>query len=324
MNSNRYAKSFVFVFLIILAIAVARWILLVNVQYSYMDGEFPYWMQQKDYVHTKNDKSEVLFMGDSRMKAGIIPERICDNAYNLAVGGGVAIEAYYSLLDYLKYHPKPKIVVMGFAAFHYQDHGEFETRNLYFHYLSSKNQLAAQFVLYKLGQVDFQGLKSKIIDTLKYNLLFPQKYSAACIKSKFKREKNNRTMFQKNADAKGHMYFGLKERDDNLNPETKRKKFYVNARENYYLHKIIDLCQKNEIPLFIEQLPMNTPSWNKINENGFYADYRAYMESVMKETGVPVELEIPCYDVECFGDSSHMNSRGAEKFSSEIKGKYQL
>ncbi|MBQ9283287.1 MAG: hypothetical protein IJ207_14000 [Treponema sp.] len=41
MNSNRYAKSFVFVFLIILAIAVARWILLVNVQYSYMDGEFP-------------------------------------------------------------------------------------------------------------------------------------------------------------------------------------------------------------------------------------------------------------------------------------------
>ncbi|MBP3772680.1 MAG: hypothetical protein J6I53_08325 [Treponema sp.] len=321
MNSNRYAKSFVFVFLIILAIAVARWILLVNVQYSYMDGEFPYWMQQKDYVHTKNDKSEVLFMGDSRMKAGIIPERICDNAYNLAVGGGSMVEMYYSLKGYLKNHPEPEMVVLGFAAYHYAREYQFESRNLYFHFLPLEYQIEAQIEKYISGQ---PGLKNKLIDTMKYDLFFPQKYSAACINSKFKREKHNRTLFQTNAAAKGHMYFGKNEKDERLNQETSFRGFNVNPHLDNYLHKIIDLCQKNEIPLFIEQLPMNTPSWNKINENGFYADYRAYMESVMKEMGIPVELEIPCYDVECFGDSSHMNSRGAEKFSSEIKEKYQL
>ena len=264
MNSNRYAKSFVALFLIVAAIAVFRWMLLWNVPYTYMDGEFPFWMQQKDYVRSKGEKPEVIFLGDSRMKAGIIPAKLCDNAYNLAVGGGTTVEMYYSLKNYLKFHPKPKMVVMGFGGFHYQWEDCFEGRTLYFHFLPLKNQLETLFVGYRKCGWDFSTFKAKILDTLKYSLLFPQKYSAACINSKFKREEYNRALFENNAAAKGHMYFGRNERADGLNQEANAQTFAVNPRIEQYLHRIIALCKENDIPLVIEQLPMNTPSWNKI------------------------------------------------------------
>ena len=311
-------------FLIVAAVAVFRWMLLWNVPYTYMDGEFPFWMQQKDYVHTKGEKPEVIFLGDSRMKAGIIPAELCGNAYNLAVGGGTTVEMYYSLGDYLKFHPKPKMVVMGFGGFHYQWEDCFEGRTLYFHFLPLKNQLEAQFVGYRKCGWDFSTFKAKILDTLKYSLLFPQKYSAACINSKFKREKYNRALFENNAAAKGHMYFGMNEKDDGLNQEAYAQTFAVNPRIERYLRRIIALCKENEIPLVIEQLPMNTPSWEKINESGYYAQFRSYLDSLASEAGIPVELAIPCYEPECFGDASHLNTRGAERFSAEIKAKYGL
>ena len=324
MNSNRYAKSVVALFLLIATVALGRFVLLSRVQYSYMDGEFPWWMQQKDYVHTKSDKQEIIFLGDSRMKAGIIPDEICENAYNLAVGGGTTVEMYYSLHDYLKFHPKPEMVVMGFAIVHYVGEGCFTSRDLYFHFLPLKNQLEAQYIGYKKSGWQFPKFKEKVIDTLKYSLFFPQKYSAACINSKFGRGEWNRSEFERNAQNKGHMYFGRNESDAGLNAEANSLMFSVNPRIGYYLHRIIALCKNNEIPLFIEQLPMNTPSWNKINESGYYLQFQAYFDSLSTEHGIPIELTIPCYEPECFGDSSHLNARGAKRFSAEIKAKYGL
>ncbi|MBQ9626051.1 MAG: hypothetical protein IJR40_02640, partial [Treponema sp.] len=80
MNDTRYAKFFIGFFLTVATIAVFRWGVLKNTQFEYMDGEFPYWIQQKDYVQAKDDENEVLFLGDSRMKAALIPNELCENA----------------------------------------------------------------------------------------------------------------------------------------------------------------------------------------------------------------------------------------------------
>ena len=323
MNSNRYAHCFAALFLLIAAVALGRFVLLSLVQYSYMDGEFPWWMQQKDYVHTKSDKQEIIFLGDSRMKAGIIPAELCGNAYNLAVGGGTTVEMYYSLGDYLKFHPKPEMVVMGFCIAHYVGEGCFTSRDLYFHFLPLKNQLEAQYIGYKKCGWGFPKFKEKVIDTFKYTLLFPQKYSASCVNSRFRRGEWNHSEYEKNAQNKGHMYFGMNERDGNFNGDAGIN-FIPDARNDFYMRKIIALCKNHEIPFFIEQLPMNTASWEKLQETNCYPSLKNYLNSLAQETGISVELAIPCYEPECFGDASHLNPRGAERFTAEIKAKYGL
>ena len=323
MNPNRYAIFFIGLFILIAITAVFRWCLLWNMQFSYMDNEFPYWIQQKDYVRTKSDKQEVIFLGDSRMKAAVIPNKLCENAYNLAVGGGTSIEMYYTLKHYLENHPKPEKVILGFAGGHWVSEGQFTGRDLYFHFLSPSEQLEAQYIGYKSNQWGFQRFKEKIIGTLEYELFFPQKYSAALINSKFKRGEFNHSEYEKNKMNKGQMFFGMNERTEDFNGDANIN-FVPDKRNDFYLHKIINLCKKHNISFFIEQLPMNTISHEKLGETKFYEKFKSYLSDLESETGITVEKAIPCYEPECFGDSSHVNPRGAERFTAEIKEKYGL
>ena len=333
MNSIRYGKFFVGMFLLIAATAVFRWGLLKNVQFEYMDEEFPWWKQAMDYIHTKGDKPEILFLGDSRMEIGIIPDKICVNACNLGLGGSTALEAYYVLKKYLEKHPKPEKVFMGFAGIHFQmDEWVLERRSIYFDFLSFQDVFEAYLINYKLGVLDYDEVREKIDNMLKYKLLFPQKYSAACINSKFKRGEYNRSAYNAVKETKGYRFSIDTEKDAGLSAGLSyeltdaegRNGFHVLPRIEYYFHEIINLCKEEGIPLFIVQPPMNEPSWKKISENGYYAGLQKWFSALSEEAGIPVETDIPCYPIEFFGDPNHVNPRGAERFSSEIKAKYKL
>lgn len=318
MNSKSFSQFFFAVFLMIALTAVFRWIVLSRVPFSYMDGEYPYWTQQKDYVNTKSDKKETVFLGDSRMKAGIIPDEISEKAYNLAVGGGSSFEMFCTLKNYLKNHPKPEKVILGFAPNHLEKDEAFFYRALYFRFFSFFEQTESCFVA-KLTKSENSNFK----EYLKYDLIFPQKYSAACINSKFRREKTNRNEYEKCVVQKGHMWFGLNDFDDGLNQEANDNKFIPSKKCDFYLKKLVKLCENQKIPLFIEQLPMNPASFESINKSGYYFEYQNYLKKIDdKDKNVKVNAEIPCYEPEFFGDNSHLNKKGAERFSKEIKEKY--
>ena len=53
----------------------------------YMDGEYAMYKQQKDYITGNGEYNRVLIMGDSRTKAGFIPDELSNDCYNLALGG---------------------------------------------------------------------------------------------------------------------------------------------------------------------------------------------------------------------------------------------
>lgn len=316
MSAKYFSRFFFAAFLMIALTAVFRWIVLSRVTFSYMDGEFPYWMQQKDYVNAKSEKTEMIFLGDSRMKAGIIPDEISENAYNLAVGGGAPFEMYCTLKNYLKNHQKPEKAVLGFAPNHLEKDEAFFYRALYFRFFSFFEQIESCLAA-KLTKAKAANFK----EYLKYDLIFPQKYSAACINSKFEREDFNKQEYKKCTEQKGHMWFGLNDSDDGLNQEAPRNKFSKDDFCDFYLEKLVRLCKTQKIPLFIEQLPMNPASFDAILKSGYYAEYQKYIKSFESEN-VKVNFEIPCYEPDCFGDNSHLNKKGAERFSGEIKKKY--
>ena len=65
----------------------------------YNGNEYPMWRAKFEYV-LKTHSSENIIIGDSRALAGIIPEIIGDDYYNLSYGGGTPIEGYFLLKKY--------------------------------------------------------------------------------------------------------------------------------------------------------------------------------------------------------------------------------
>lgn len=324
MNKTRYALAFIGCYMLTAFVAVFRWLLLLNVQYTYMDNEFPYWIQQKDYVRTAGSKSEILFLGDSRMKSCIIPDQLCDNAYNLAVGGGTAMEMYYSLAEYIRHHPKPEKVFAGFGSFHYAREDCYKSRTLYFHFLPLHQELESLLAAYRTRMVPLKKMQEELLDLLKYELLFPEKYSAACINSKFKRSEFNKKKYAENQAARGHMLFGKEDGSAGLNAEAHSRHFAPHPRGEYYLRRLVSLCKKNDIPLYLIQLPMNEPSWDAVAKNEYYKEFQAYVEAFAQEHDITAETEIPRYSPALFGDPSHVNAKGASEYTRQIKERYGL
>ncbi|NIM13899.1 MAG: DUF1574 domain-containing protein [Candidatus Aminicenantes bacterium] len=75
-------------------------------------------MVQSGAIHYKKNKINVLFMGTSRMLAGIVPavfDRLSGGktfSYNLAFPALPISSAYFTLKDYLEKNPPPEYVVM--------------------------------------------------------------------------------------------------------------------------------------------------------------------------------------------------------------------
>lgn len=293
-------------------------------RFDYMDLEFPIWQQQHDYVNKKNDKTEVLVFGDSSAKSAFIPQDISLNLYNLALGGGTSIEMYYSLLNYMNNHKKPKAVFIAFSPRHYMLADSFWHRTVYFHYLSNRQFLE---VLRNAHEIDKEN--AILIDGYKKEYLYYRYYLhrdyRGDVKSSIHANKNdyNRNFYNKLNKLKGNPDFVLPEYSDALNMETQFKAFKKLNITEYYYFKLIELCEKNSIPVVIEQIPMNRASYMALNPN-FVSGFTSYMDFIQKKyPEIIVNKELSYYDNDKFGDDSHMNNKGLIIYSRYIKNKYK-
>ena len=65
------------------------------------DEEYASYQQTLDYINKTNEYNHTLIFGDSVAKAGIIPDLISEDTYNISMAGATTIEQYYMLQDYL-------------------------------------------------------------------------------------------------------------------------------------------------------------------------------------------------------------------------------
>lgn len=292
----------------------------------YMDKEYPYWKQQKDYVHADGDKSEILFLGDSAFKAAVLPNQISSDAYNLALGGGTALEMCYALETYLDHHPKPKAVYVGFGSVHYADIESFQGRTLYFHYLPMMEEISLQFRILSDDTSYVEKPIEWVLDNLQYMMRLPSKYFWTLWASRLERGKQNHHDYERLVQSKGHRLFGTDQHWMNHyhTYERLQKPFQPLNCVDYYMRRMLNKCVAMGIPVNVVQLPIHKLDYEVIQKNGYLADYIAYLDKLEKETGVSVEREIPIYDVTMFGDHMHVNMQGAKRFSQEIKLRYRI
>ncbi len=278
------------------------------------------WVFLTESLDNKHFVPEVslLFLGDSRTNAGIDFNRFT-NAWSFAAGGATNIESYYALTKFLEKHPKPDTVFISvsprfmsetFAFYPYAVRNNFftwedihEINSLY-----TKNEtdttlgdaLLFNYLLHKVRWVEYyQGDISR-----NYGI---RAYSA------------NKAMIadmQKRRGGRDHP--GLRNSCSDLNYETNYKKFSPSPILSEYLQKTLKLCTDSSIVLICEAMPMNQSSVKNLHPE-FVSQYQLYMQDLQKKfPNVLIIDSLSAYPDSCFGDDSHLNSRGRAQFTSKL------
>ena len=137
----------------------------------------------------------------------------------------------------------------------------------------------------------------------------------------------NRQAYEDILQSRGHGLFGTEEGSSELNYEANYTE--LDTGRDYgilklYMERLLSLCRDNEIRTILVQPPMNEASYESLNDD-YVSQFSGLIES-FKELYPEAEIssEIPCYDNGFFGDASHLNEKGAIKYTKEFMNEYDL
>lgn len=288
-------------------------------EYYIEDPVYSYWMEQKDYVMGDGDRREILLLGDSRIKSDLVSSELGDDTYNVALPGGRPIEMYYTLQNYIVHHPTPKAVFVSFAPVHFYVMETYLKFTQYYRYFDDATIDQINRVIKEHGGKDYAS------ETRDYRYRLPNIYMKPILKSLvYPHREENMRIYHNAKLRKGRMIYDVNaERKEVYSPELRHGAFDCPAYINFYMEKIIELCLEENIPIYIEQMPMGNPGYNILVEHGYIADYQQYMRGLRDKYNIPVNDEIPVYPSKYFVDDSHLNENGAHKFTAEFRQKYQ-
>lgn len=317
-------QFFKFIFKLILLICLIWGIFAViarNFGMYIYDEEYASYKQTMDYINGSNESNSVLIFGDSVAKAGIVPQMISENTYNISMAGATTIEQYYMLEDYLAHHETPKtLIVMYFIGAHDSIDDFFWNRTLYFNCLTTK-----QFQeIVENGAFSEEEKTQNIVKFLEYKLCSPRKYYAAIKNAMFEnRYEINKQEYEIAQKSKGQHYFGTESFYESNNVTISGKQhFEVLPIIDTYMHKCIQQCEENGIQVIIEQHPINESTFANMS-NEYKQEYMDYMKSLAeKYPNIIVNTEFNICPSDWLGDFSHLNQNGATKFTEELKDKY--
>lgn len=291
----------------------------------YMDDEYAMYRQQKDYVQGSTEGNSVIILGDSRAKAGFIPELFSKDCYNLSLGGATPIEGYYTLKEYLKHHPLPETVILSYAPMHYMDVDTLWTRSVYFHTMDTEDfmEIINTAKEYEDNQNQSILIDNYPVEYVMYKAYMPNKYATALKKAGFVfRFQKTKEKYAQMEAARGQSYYGTAEYSDSFNGEAKVTDFSANRIITHYMQQIFSLCRANNIRVIVKNMPMNEASYGILAED-FKTHYFQYMEALQSwhET-VIFDTDLTAYPNDCFGDADHLNTKGTERFHQELKEEY--
>ncbi len=289
--------------------------------FGYMDEEYPSWKYQKD-ASMDDTSYNTLILGDSTAKAGLIPDLLSDEVINLSMGGSTPIEIYYTLERYLEQHEAPENAFIMFTPYHYSFLDTFWQRTMYFNYLSIDE---ACEVLLNANKVSEEAILTDtyLLDSISYRLRLPNKYLPAMYNSGFiGRRGTNNEIYSAIEANRGQYYFGTADGCSDYNYESNYTALNLSPMVDLYMRKLLDLCETNNINVVLEQAPMNTASYNRLDPV-YVEEYTAYMTLLANDyPAIKIDKIIDHYEDAYFGDASHLNEKGATRFTQEILSEY--
>ncbi len=276
------------------------------------------WKVPLDLIENRDGSPDVIIMGDSRAHAGLIPQLIGNNSYNLAAPGATPIEVYYMLEKYLE-NEQPEVLVLSFAPQHIQEQSSFMERTVKFGFfdrktigdiytvsLNNKNDLRIQS---KYFWIKYFGMK------IKYLPLF----SPEIRNSLFLRQDKNLRRYQLNSHFRGYNYQGTRSMEIPLGRQaTKRVNFQPSPTIVHYFKRIIELCNQNGIRIVYVTMPFSQAKMASFDAEYLSRYNNQIMPLILANEDNSYVGGDTVYTNEYFVDKSHLNAKGAVRFSLSI------
>lgn len=316
MNHKKFSLGLILSFISLVALV---WFLSWAMpEKRYLNDDYPFLRQQKDHVLQDSDIQETIILGDSRTKMGILANELGNNTHNLALSGASSIEMYYTLSKYLAHHPQPKAIVLSLAPEHFSSIGTYPFGSAYLQYFT-KNELDEinEFIL-TYDNKDFRTT------TAWFYYRTPNVYMWPVLKAIFR--PRTKAFNEVYAEAERTHGFMPGKRETNktqvIAPETKEDGFHLDPVTDIYMKKILELGIERHIPIYVIQMPMGQAGHKILTESGYLHAYADYMRSLEQAYGIRIQKDVPVYKNEYFCDDSHLNRKGAEIFTQNLKADY--
>ncbi|HHH53647.1 MAG TPA: hypothetical protein ENK91_08325 [Bacteroidetes bacterium] len=286
-----------------------------------MSQEYPMWMSIKEKMITKhNGEYNLLFIGDSRAKTGLIPQEFDSHkikTLNLSIGGGTPIEGYYSLKYYLENNSAKSLeyLLISYAPFHLMFQDSYWNRTVRFDFLAQEDYKEVIKTASKLKDYSTLGdINSQKSD------VYTGKYLIEFIKGMaLMRWKTNKEVLMHLETSQGHYFFGRNDRALTLNQETGFETFQVSQLLDTYFRMMVDLARQNNIKVFYYTMPFSQLSYHKTTPK-FINAYNTYIETFVQKYGMVNLNTLNFCDDSYFGDASHLY-KGSRAITSELRSK---
>lgn len=267
-----------------------------------LERDYPMWLNAKRVASSASpSRQDLVVIGDSRAKAGYIPNLADKKSLNLALTGQSPIEGYYLLLNYLKGHPAPKNLLLSYAPYHLTMVDVFWEMSVKYDFLNYND--------YREVWETSRRLEDKTLGekSLRWQYFFlPSKYWGSVRHAvKERRWRTNDETYRTVVSSNGHFYYGKKSGSIDLNEEAELKKFATSRLLDSYLNMLIDLAQSRDIQVFWYTMPFNHESCKNLPES-FIRDYEAYLSALESKKDIKVIQKISCLPNTLFGDKSHL------------------
>lgn len=276
---------------------------------------------QKEMLSRVDQSFDTLIMGDSLATFNLKSTHISSSTLNLSLFGATFVEVYFSLKQYLAKNKTPQTIILlngqnwehkreyefwpyyiGFGFFNLEDLLSIKYQEAHFPFLHS-----LKWFFYSSGipNYDFSQLQSSL-------------FHGNSI------EKNNRFIADLLKRDNGSMV--LQERFPKDRPvfqpyhQQYQSDFKVNATNDFYFKKLLDLISKNDIKLVMIEPPLMPLVKDKENFVSFRQQLRDYyLEKLNSYNFKYCQDTTTIYQDEDFYDLDHLLERGAKKFAAFVK-----
>jgi len=281
-----------------------------------------YYFNQIFKKNIKIEQSSILFLGDSRLNTNIYAKKI-SNSWSFAAGGSSPIEMFYALKNYCGIYAKPDTVFVSFSPrtfieaysfWGYAVRNDYFTSNQFKEILKNLQKFEKDTVLGNFPKAHFWLYKLNYIKYYQTDLYKNHVFLA--------RSKNEQIINHFQSKKGIWNYPNLKNGCDALNYETGLKQFKPSGLLHLYFVQLLDFCQKENIRLIFDFMPMNKSSYKILNKN-FVTNYKNYIRNIANQyPEFIISDTVYFYKDEYFGDESHLNPKGKKIFTEYLLSKY--
>ncbi len=268
-----------------------------------------------------------IILGDSRAMAGLIPAAMGEDVTNLALGAGTQIENYHTVRRILACPQRGRRVVIAFLPIDISRPQMYWERTALFGFLNFQEMEEVRKVSVRLGDslIYSSSFIFTIFDVIKnysYHASFPPYYFPAMMNAGFiGRKARNEIGIDAILQSRGHHYFGKANYSNSLAEDANQRVFSVEPIMEHYLEELLELLRDSKVNVYFVTPPLNPATFEAMSPNVVVGFRRYIADLSARFSNFHVLGEVIYREAaDHFGDSEHLNSKGATAWASSVGG----